>query len=155
MVHTACPWLPLPRSVKRRMRWDRRYSGNTSQCTDGDASLGPSESVQVDQHHSAGGAGSAMWKRLQIDLSQFFFHTEKKRGGIILGGDLATMHMKNTHSEFQWLKRIFRAQFFLCCWHIIWLFFYLSDCSLWATEALFIMPFFLPFQYFITRQLLY
>jgi len=36
--------------------------------------------MKVRQQHISGEAGSGMWKSLQIDLGQFFFHTEKQRG---------------------------------------------------------------------------
>ena len=51
---------------------------------------GPSESVSVGLHRDAGGVGSGMWKRLQIDLSQFSFTLKRKVRGTISGGDLST-----------------------------------------------------------------
>lgn len=45
-----------------------------------DTCLGPSESMKVEQHHSSGRTGSGESERRQRDWSQFFFHTEKKRG---------------------------------------------------------------------------
>lgn len=65
-------------------------SSNVFQCPKGKPEGGPSESVSVGLHRDAGGVGSGMWKRLQIDWSQFSFTLKRKGSWTISGGDLST-----------------------------------------------------------------
>lgn len=80
--------IPSSGVPQRRVQWDREGTLEMSVSAQRDTCLSSSEIGKAEQHRGSGGVGSGMWKRLQIDLSPFFFHTEKKRG-TISEGDLS------------------------------------------------------------------